>query len=90
MCFCTKENIKCSVLAGVQHDHKVREKGCWTEWGFFMCMSLMSNSMCGRNQFTEDNCSFPRGEEEAMKGNERLSLHHCTHMVLMGTMIISQ
>lgn len=23
--------------------------------------------VCGRNQFTEDNCSFPRGEEEAMK-----------------------
>lgn len=25
-----------------------------------------------------------------MKGNEKLSLHHCTQMVLMGTMIISK
>lgn len=53
-------------------------------------MFLMCNSVCGRNQFAEDNCSFPRGEEEAMKGNERLSLHDCTQMALMGTMIISK
>lgn len=55
-----------------------------------MCMCLMCNSVWGRNQFTEDNCSFPSGEEEAMKGNERLSLHHCIQMALMGTMFISK
>lgn len=72
----------------VQHDSK-QEKGCAGLSGF-MCMRLMCNLVCGRNQFTEDNCSFPRGEEEAMKGNERLSLHHCTQLALTGTMIISK
>lgn len=82
-----RSSVVCLQVCSMTTKWEKRDAG---QSGFFMCMSLMSNSVCGRNQFTEDNCSFPRGEEEAMKGNERLSLHHCTHMVLMGTMIISQ
>lgn len=48
------------------------------------------NSVCGRNQFTKDNCTFPEGGEEEMKGNKRMSLHHCAQMALMRTMIVSK
>lgn len=81
----TKEEIEKTQCVGI-----CAREGSGAGLSGFVCMCLMWNSVWGRNQITEDNCLFPRGEGQAMKGNERLSLHHCTQMALMGTMIISK